>query len=68
MALVRDARAKLCRRTGGDLEHIEFVLGHSSTQTTEKYLGGEQESKKAVNKFNRSGFKNMDRIGCLAEI
>jgi len=46
---LRRTCAKLCRRAGGDLEQIQFLLGHSSIQTTEKYLGGEQEIKKAVN-------------------
>jgi integrase len=46
---LRRTCAKLCRREGGDLEQIQFLLGHSSIQTTEKYLGGEQEVKKAVN-------------------
>jgi len=45
---LRRTCAKLCRRLGGDLEQIQFLLGHSSIQTTEKYLGGEQEIKKAV--------------------
>ena len=41
--------AKLCRKTGGDLEQISFLLGHSSIQTTERYLGSEQEILMAVN-------------------
>jgi site-specific recombinase XerD len=38
---------------GGELEQIQFLLGHSSVQTTEKYLGCKQRLRGAVN----------DRIG-----
>jgi integrase len=41
--------AKLCRKNGGDLEQIKFLLGHASIQTTERYLGSEQEIAVAVN-------------------
>jgi integrase len=46
---LRRTCAKLCRKSGGDLEQIKFLLGHSSIQTTERYLGSEQESAIAVN-------------------
>jgi hypothetical protein len=32
---LRRTCAKLCRKAGGDLEQIKFLLGHSSIQTTE---------------------------------
>jgi integrase len=48
----RDLRrtcAKLCRKNGGDLEQIKFLLGHSSIQTAGRYLGSEQDIEIAVN-------------------
>jgi integrase len=46
---LRRTCAKLCRKAGGDLEQIKFLLGHSSIQMTERYLGSEQEITVAVN-------------------
>ena len=46
---LRRTCAKLCRSAGGDLEQIQFLLGHSSVQTTERYLGSKQNLKEAVN-------------------
>ena len=36
-------------RAGGELEQIQFLLGHVSVQTTEKYLGSKQKLRIAVN-------------------
>jgi hypothetical protein len=34
---------------GGELDQIQFLLGHVSVQTTEKYLGCKQRLQNAVN-------------------
>lgn len=46
---------KLCHVNGGELEQIQFLLGHVSVRTTERYLGCKQNLEKPVN----------DRFGCL---
>ena len=46
---MRRTCAKLCRESGGDLEQIQFLLGHASIQTTERYLGSRQNLREAVN-------------------
>ena len=45
----RRTAAKLCRSKGGELEQIQFLLGHESILTTERHLGAEQDLKNAVN-------------------
>jgi integrase len=52
---LRRTCAKLCRLSGGALEQIQFLLGHASVQTTERYLGGKQELQVAVNDKLRLG-------------
>jgi integrase len=46
---MRRTCARLCRQKGGELEQIQFLLGHESIQTTEGYLGSRQEIAVAVN-------------------
>jgi len=50
---LRRSCARLCHTAGGELEQIQFLLGHVSVQTTERYLGCKQRIRAAVN----------DRIG-----
>ena len=50
---LRRTCARLCHTSGGELEQIQFLLGHISVQTTERYLGCKQRIRSAVN----------DRIG-----
>jgi len=40
---------RICHESGGELEQIQFLLGHVSVQTTEKYLGCKQRFRQAVN-------------------
>jgi site-specific recombinase XerD len=49
---------RLCRDAGGELEQIQFLLGHVSVQTTEKYLGCTQRTREAVN--DRIGIEPTD--------
>jgi integrase len=46
---LRRTCAKLCHEAGGELEQIQFLLGHVSLQTTERYLGCKQRFRNAVN-------------------
>ena len=41
--------ARLCHLAGGELDQIQFLLGHVSVQTTERYLGCKQKLRVAVN-------------------
>ena len=50
---LRRTCARLCHSSGGELEQIQFLLGHVSVQTTERYLGCKQRIRSPVN----------DRIG-----
>jgi site-specific recombinase XerD len=50
---LRRSCARFCHAAGGELEQIQFLLGHVSVQTTERYLGCKQRFRQAVN----------DRIG-----
>jgi site-specific recombinase XerD len=46
---LRRSCARFCHDSGGELEQIQFLLGHVSVQTTEKYLGCKQRLRQAVN-------------------
>ena len=46
---LRRSCARLCHACGGELEQIQFLLGHVSVQTTERYIGCKQRLRAAVN-------------------
>jgi site-specific recombinase XerD len=46
---LRRSFAKMCRAAGGRLEQIQFLLGHASVHTTERYLGTKQDLVHAPN-------------------
>ncbi len=46
---LRRSCAKLCHASGGELDQIQFLLGHVSVPTTERYLGCKQRIRGAVN-------------------
>jgi site-specific recombinase XerD len=46
---LRRTCARLCHLAGGELDQIQFLLGHVSIQTTECYLGCKQRLRGAVN-------------------
>ncbi len=46
---LRRTCARLCHLAGGELDQIQFLLGHVSIQTTEHYLGFKQKLRFAVN-------------------
>ena len=46
---LRRTCARRCHQAGGELDQIQFLLGHVSIQTTERYLGCKQKLRIAVN-------------------
>jgi integrase len=54
---LRRTCAKLCHVNGGELEQIQFLHGHVSVLTTERYLGCKQNLEEPAN----------DRFGCLLD-
>ena len=46
---LRRTCARLCHLGSGELDQIQFLLGHVSIQTTERYLGCKQRLSRAVN-------------------
>ena len=63
---LRRTCAKLCHSSGGELEQIQFLLGHASVQTTERYLGCKQNLGHPVNdlfELKTDPQPKKDRVG-----
>lgn len=45
---LRRTCARLCHLAGGELDQIQFLLGHVSIHTTDRYLGCKQKLRIAV--------------------
>ncbi|MGA8029255.1 MAG: tyrosine-type recombinase/integrase [Bryobacteraceae bacterium] len=65
---LRRTCAKLCHTAGGALEQIQLLLGHSSAQTTQKYLGTRQNLVHSVNdhlpiaiSLNKPGYADQNK-------
>lgn len=46
---LRQTCARVCHPASGELDQIQFLLGHVSIRTTERYLGCKQRLSRAVN-------------------
>jgi len=46
---LRRSCARMCYEAGGELEQIQFLLGHASVLTTERYISCKQKIAEAVN-------------------
>lgn len=46
---LRRTSAKQCRKAGGELEQVQFLLGHEDLSTTARYLNSTQDIRDAVN-------------------
>ena len=57
---LRRTCARLCHAAGGELEQIQFLLGHASVQTTERYIGCRQKFRHAVNDRFRIALAKME--------
>ncbi len=55
---LRRTCARLFHNAGGEIEQIQYLLGHESVQTTERYIGCKQRLRNAVN--DRIGLEPKD--------
>lgn len=55
---LRRTCARLCHDAGGQIEQIQYLLGHESVQTTERYIGRKQRLRNGVD--DRIGLEPTD--------
>jgi integrase len=68
---LRRTCAKLCHTNGGEIEQIQFLLGHASVQTTERYLGCKQNLGHPLNdlfQMGNIGFAVQPSFWCETEV
>lgn len=56
---LRRSFARLCHAPGGELDQIQFLLGHVSIQTTEQHLGSQRRTPEAT------GERSCDKVEIL---
>jgi site-specific recombinase XerD len=65
---LRRTCAKLCHTSGGEIEQIQFLMGHALVQTTERYLGCKQNLGHPVNDLFRLGNRPVaTQVSCCPE-
>jgi integrase len=64
---LRRTCARLCHLAGRELHQIQFLLGHVSIQTTERYLGGKRMLQSALGDYTGSIGRRRVLNWCYAD-